>query len=68
MDAVIQMNRRQRNHEIDWDERRFEITKAALYIVPLFQDINCNGTVSPEKNGKESCRDCRCSHCGINDN
>ena len=32
MDAVVQMNRRQRNHEIDWDERRFELTKAALQV------------------------------------
>lgn len=23
MDAVIQMNRRQRDHEIDWEQRRY---------------------------------------------
>lgn len=49
MDAVIQMNRRQRNHEIDWEERRFEITKAALYVVPLFPD-----TKSPETIAKKA--------------
>lgn len=27
MDAVIQMNRRQRDHEIDWEQRRYEIAK-----------------------------------------
>ena len=27
MDAVIQMNRRQRDHEIDWEHRRYEIAK-----------------------------------------
>ena len=31
MDAVIQMNRRQRDHEIDWEQRRYEIAKD-LYI------------------------------------
>lgn len=46
MDAVIQMNRRQRNHEIDWEERRFEITKAALYVVPLFPDIKSPETIA----------------------
>ena len=48
MDAVIQMNRRQRNHEIDWEERRFELTKAALFVVPMFPDIHNNGTMTPD--------------------
>lgn len=48
MDAVIQMNRRQRNHEIDWEERRFELTKAALFVVPIFPDIHNDGTVTPD--------------------
>lgn len=33
MDAVIALNRRQRNQEeagIDWEQRRFEVAKAAL--------------------------------------
>lgn len=30
MDAVIEMNRRQRNHEQDWEQRRFEIAKDAM--------------------------------------
>lgn len=46
MDAVIQMNRRQRTHEIDWDERRFELTKAALFVAPVF--IHANETQTPE--------------------
>lgn len=47
MDAVIQLNRRQRNHEIDWEERRYELTKAALYVAPMFPNIH-NGTPTPE--------------------
>ena len=30
MDAVIQMNRRQRNNEVDWEQRRYEIAKDAM--------------------------------------
>ena len=30
MDAVIQMNRRQRNNEVDWEQRRYEVAKDAL--------------------------------------
>lgn len=38
MDAIIQMNRRQREHEIDWEQRRFELTKAALWVAPMMAD------------------------------
>lgn len=34
MDAVIQMNRRQRNNEVDWEQRRYELAKAALFVAP----------------------------------
>lgn len=27
MEAVIEMNRRQRNREIDWEQRRYEIAR-----------------------------------------
>lgn len=30
MDAVIEMNRRQRKNEIDWEQRRYEIAKDAM--------------------------------------
>lgn len=46
MDAVIQMNRRQRNNEIDWEQRRYELAKSALYIAPM---LNKNGgPITPE--------------------
>ena len=48
MDAVIQMNRRQRNHEIDWEDRRCELSNAALYVGPLFPDVHLNGDLTPE--------------------
>lgn len=35
MDAVIQMNRRQRNNEVDWEQRRYELAKAALLVAPV---------------------------------
>lgn len=35
MDAVIQINRRQRNHEVDWEQRRYELAKAALFAAPM---------------------------------
>ena len=54
MDAVIQMNRRQRNHEIDWEERRFELTKSALFVVLLFPDVLKNGHISPETLAKKA--------------
>ena len=34
MDAVIQINRRQRNNEVDWEQRRYELAKAALFVAP----------------------------------
>lgn len=30
MDAVIQINRRQRNNEVDWEQRRYEIAKDVM--------------------------------------
>lgn len=30
MEAVIEMNRRQRNNEIDWEQRRYEIAKEMM--------------------------------------
>ena len=30
MDAVIQINRRQRNNEVDWEQRRYEIAEGIL--------------------------------------
>ena len=35
MDAVIQINRRQRNNEVDWEQRRYELAKAALFVAPV---------------------------------
>ena len=35
MDAVIQINRRQRNNEVDWEQRRYELAKAALFVTPV---------------------------------
>lgn len=35
MDAVIQINRRQRNNEVDWKQRRYELAKAALFVAPV---------------------------------
>ena len=35
MDAVIQINRRQRNNEVDWEQRRYELAKAALSVAPV---------------------------------
>lgn len=35
MDAVIQINRRQRNNEVDWEQRRYELAKAALCVAPV---------------------------------
>lgn len=32
MDAVIQINRRQLNNEVDWEQRRYELAKAALFL------------------------------------
>lgn len=37
MDAVIQMNRRQREHEIDWEQRRYELAKSALWLAPMLK-------------------------------
>ncbi len=37
MDAVIQMNRRQRDHEIDWEQRRYELAKSALFVAPMIK-------------------------------
>lgn len=34
MDAVIQINRRQRNNEVDREQRRYELAKAALSVAP----------------------------------
>ena len=38
MDAVIQMNRRQRDHEIDWEPRRYELAKSALFVAPMIKE------------------------------
>lgn len=38
MDAVIQMNRRQRDHEIDWEQRRYELAKSALFVAPMIKE------------------------------
>ena len=37
MDAVIQMNRRQRDHEIDWEQRHYELAKSALFVAPMIK-------------------------------
>lgn len=47
MDAVIQMNRRQREHEIDWEQRRFELAKAALWVAPIMKNMD-RQSISPE--------------------
>lgn len=39
MDAVIQINRRQRNNEVDWEQRRYELAKAALLWLQSFTMI-----------------------------
>ncbi|MCX4333237.1 hypothetical protein E7745_14325 [Duncaniella sp. C9] len=55
MDAVVQMNRRQRNHEIDWDERRFELTKAALQVALMMPwHFDKEGDPTPEKIAKRA--------------
>lgn len=41
MDAVIQMNRRQRDHEIDWEQRRYELAKSALFVAPMIKKDGC---------------------------
>lgn len=46
MDAVIQMNRRQRNNEIDWEQRRYELAKSALHIAPMLSKDG--GPMTPE--------------------
>ena len=46
MDAVIQMNRWQREHEIDWEQRRYELTKSALWVAPMLHKDK--GPVSAE--------------------
>lgn len=33
MEAVIEMNRRQRNIEIDWEQRRYEIAKEVMPVI-----------------------------------
>lgn len=33
MEAVIEMNRRQRNSEIDWEQRRYEIAKEMMPVI-----------------------------------
>lgn len=38
MEAVIAMNRRMRDHEVDWEQRRYEIAKDIYPIV--FHDMN----------------------------
>lgn len=38
MEAVIQMNRRQRNPEANWEQRRYEIAKSALLVAPMISD------------------------------
>ena len=38
MDAVIQINRRQRNNEVDWEQRRYELAKAALFVAQVLHD------------------------------
>ena len=45
MDAVIQMNRRQRDHEIDWEQRRYELAKSALFVAPMIRE---NGPITAE--------------------
>ncbi len=45
MDAVIQMNRRQRNNEVDWEQRRYELAKAALMVAPVLHDAHEKMTV-----------------------
>jgi len=45
MDAVIQMNRRQRNNEVDWEQRRYELAKAALMVAPALHDAREKMTV-----------------------
>lgn len=45
MDAVIQMNRRQREHEIDWEQRRYELAKSALWLAPMLKE---EGPITPE--------------------
>ena len=53
MDAVIQMNRRQRNNEVDWEQRRYELAKAALFVAPaLYHERDCQVC------GKDSGRCC----------
>ncbi len=47
MDAVIQMNRRQRNNEVDWEQRRYELAKAALMVAPVLQNT-CNGMTAKD--------------------
>ena len=42
MDAVIQINRRQRNNEVDWEQRRYEIAK----------DVMCAMLSNPELGGR----------------
>lgn len=38
MDAVIQMNRRQKAPEANWEQRRYEIAKSALFVAPMISD------------------------------
>lgn len=33
MEAVIEMNRRQRNREIDWEQRRYEIAREIYSLI-----------------------------------
>ena len=33
MESVIEMNRRQRNSEIDWEQRRYEIVKEMMPVI-----------------------------------
>lgn len=40
MNAVIQMNRRQRINEPDWEQRRYEIAREAMKIAPTFINHN----------------------------
>ena len=41
MEAVVAINRRMRDHEIDWEQRRYEIAKDVLASPVLEQVADC---------------------------